>query len=69
MKNQDCDLCFYKFAKDAKKMPSFCMLHEERVENCINFKNNILINGKQYYFINPLIEPCLDKKPITKRST
>ena len=62
MRNQDCYLCFYKFAKDAKNISSFCMLHTKRVENCIDFKNNILINGEQYHFINPLNEPSLDKR-------
>jgi hypothetical protein len=62
MRKQDCWLCFYKYAASAKNTPSFCMSHIKRVENCTDFKNNILINSEQYHFINPLNESSLDEK-------
>ena len=58
MKNQDCDLCFYKFAN---KSQQYCVFFEKRIENCKKFKNDIVINGMSYNFINPLTAPCLDK--------
>ena len=70
MKNQDCDLCFYKFAhfdQDGKELPGHCYMFKVRVEGCKKFKNDIIINGESYRFINPLNEPDLDKganKPL-----
>jgi len=62
MENQDCDLCFYKFYNYAKKIPSHCYFFEKRIENCAKFKNDIIINGEVYNFINPLTIPSLDKR-------
>ncbi len=58
---QDCSLCFYKFAGDAKKTKGWCIKYSSYKPICSDYKNRIKINGKDYHFINPLDEPCLDK--------
>jgi hypothetical protein len=68
VKNQPCNLCFYKFYSEVKKVSSFCMLHKERIDDCSDFKNNILINGEFYHFIDPLSEPDLDKQCQTRHA-
>jgi len=55
MKNQDCDLCFYKFCSAIKKEGIHCSMYKERVEDCNDFKNDIMINGNSYNFINPIV--------------
>lgn len=62
MESQDCQLCFYKFYNDSKKLTGWCYMFEKRMKDCKKFKNDIKINGETYHFINPLTEPCLDKR-------
>ncbi len=58
---QDCFICFYKFAGQAKSVNGWCAMHDKCVKQCTEYKNNVVIDGEQYHFINPLTEPCLDK--------
>jgi len=46
---------------DAKDLPGHCYMFDKRIEDCARFKNDIIINGEIYQFINPLTVPSLDK--------
>jgi hypothetical protein len=58
MSDQNCWLCYYKAMNTSK---SFCSLFEKRKSFCGKYKNNIMIDGKEYTFIDPCTQPCLDK--------
>ncbi len=43
---QDCFICFYKFAGQAKSVDGWCTMHDKCVKQCTEYKNNVVINGE-----------------------